>query len=441
MNGIPQNDAAAEALLTFIQKSPSQFHAVASLKDELEAAGFIPLSERQRWKLVPGGKYCVIRNGSSIISFVLPPKQDYDGFLIAASHSDSPTFKIKELPEIAPENGCIRLNIEKYGGMLCAPWFDRPLSVAGRVVCRSAPTADSIITERLVAVNRDLLMIPNLAIHFNRTANSNASYTVQNDMLPVFSCCTETQSTHNFMQIVADAAGVAPEAILSHDLFLYNRMPGTFWGAQNEYIASARLGDLECAFTTLRGFLSAQNDSHVLVHAVFDNEEVGSGTKQGADSTFLADTLERISLACGKNREAFFTALAKSFMVSADNAHAVHPNYSAVSDPTHRPLINGGPVIKFNASQKYTTDGMSAAVFKLACETAGVPYQLFTNRADIAGGSTLGNISSAHVSIPTVDVGIAQWAMHSPYESAGAHDPALMIRAMTAFYCTDTITR
>ena len=265
----------------------------------------------------------------------------------------------------------------------------------------------------------------------NRDANSSAKYNPQTDCIPLFG---DASSKGKFFEVVADAAGVKKEDILSHDLFLYNRVKPTFWGANNEYIASSRLDDQECVYATFEGFITAKESENVVMHCVFDNEEVGSGTKQGADSTFLKDTLVRINEGLGRTKQQYFTAVANSFMISADNAHAVHPNYKEKADPVNRPLMNGGIVIKYNANQKYTTDAVSAATFKLICEKANVPYQTFTNRSDIAGGSTLGNISTSQVSINTVDIGLAQLAMHSPYESAGSRDPEYLAGVSKTFY-------
>ena len=431
----------AEELLDFIDRSPSCFHAVDNIASELVKNGYTRLEEKDRWNLKEGGRYFVTRNDSAIIAFSIPYTV-YKGFMITACHSDSPSFKIKENPCIKSEGHYIKLNIEKYGGMLCAPWFDRPLSVAGRVIVRDKPDTkmytDKIkLKQKLVCVDRNLVMIPSLAIHMNRDANSGYRYNVQDDMLPLLSC---DGSTEDFDSIIAESAGVDKEDIVSSDLFLYNRVKGTFWGAHNEFIASSRLDDLECAFTCLKGFLSDEQclmppeSEYIKVYCVFDNEEVGSETRQGADSTFLYDTLRRINFSMKRSEEDYYTSLAVSFMVSADNAHAVHPNYASCADPVNRPIVNAGPVIKFNAAQKYCTDSISASVFKAVCDKAGVPYQIFTNRSDIAGGSTLGNISGSHVSISSVDIGIAQWAMHSPYESAGTKDVELMINAISEFY-------
>ena len=410
-----------EKLLDFIEKSPTAFQAVDEMQKRLTENGFEVLSEKEYWKLVPGGKYLVTRNNSALIAFCIPEKESRV-FHIMASHSDSPSFKIKENPEIKVDNSYVKLNVEKYGGMLMAPWFDRPLSVAGRVIIRR----NDGLEEKLVDIKRDLVMIPNLAIHMNREANNGVAYNPQKDLQPLFAA---GNTDRTLLEIIAEQTGVKKEDIISHDLFLYNRMLGTIWGADKEFVSSARLDDLQCAFASMEGLLRAQNYESIAVHCVMDNEEVGSGTKQGAASTFLKDTLLRINMGLGRTYEEYLMTLAGSFMVSADNAHALHPNYTDKTDPTNHPVLNKGIVIKFNANQKYCTDAVSAAIFKELCTKAGVPYQTFVNRSDIAGGSTLGNISNTQVPMNTVDIGLPQLAMHSPYETAGVKDTEYLVRA------------
>lgn len=410
-----------EKLLDFIEKSPTAFQAVDEMQKRLTENGFEVLSEKEYWKLVPGGKYLVTRNNSALIAFCIPEKESRV-FHIMASHSDSPSFKIKENPEIKVDNSYVKLNVEKYGGMLMAPWFDRPLSVAGRVIIRR----NDGLEEKLVDIKRDLVMIPNLAIHMNREANNGVAYNPQKDLQPLFAA---GNTDRTLLEIIAEQTGVKKEDIISHDLFLYNRMLGTIWGADKEFVSSARLDDLQCAFASMEGLLRAQNHGSIAVHCVMDNEEVGSGTKQGAASTFLKDTLLRINMGLGRTYEEYLMTLAGSFMVSADNAHALHPNYTDKTDPTNHPVLNKGIVIKFNANQKYCTDAVSAAIFKELCTKAGVPYQTFVNRSDIAGGSTLGNISNTQVPMNTVDIGLPQMAMHSPYETAGVKDTEYLVRA------------
>ena len=314
--------------------------------------------------------------------------------------------------------------------MLCAPWFDRPLSAAGRIIIKDPASRE--LVSRLVNIDRDLLLIPSLAIHMNREANEGYKYNAQKDMLPLYGSLA---AKGTFMQTVAQAAGVSETDILGHDLFLYNRQKASIWGAQEEFISCGRLDDLQCAFASLKGFLAGNKEEYMAIYCVLDNEEVGSTTRQGAASTFLPDTLTRIHDSLGFSREDYLIHLADSFMLSADNAHAVHPNYADKTDPTNRPVLNGGIVLKFSANQRYCTDGVSAAMFRDLCNLAGVPVQTFVNRSDMAGGSTLGNISNTQVSLRTADIGLPQLAMHSPYETAGIQDTEYMIRAAEQFFC------
>lgn len=416
----------AKKLLKFIQKSPTAFQAVEEMSQRLQKEGFKELKEEKHWDLKAGGNYFVTRNHSAVIAFSIPKKPAWK-FHIMASHSDSPALKIKENPEMEVEKAYIKLNVERYGGMLLAPWFDRPLSVAGRLIVRK----NGEIQEKLVAVDKDLLVIPNLAIHMNRDVNDGYKYNVQKDMLPLYS---DYDGKGSFMKLMAAEADVAEEDILGHDLFLYDRTPGTVWGANEEFISAPRLDDIQCAFASLEGFLRGERKESIAVHCVLDNEEVGSTTKQGAASTFLKDTLMRINMGLGRTQEEYLMTLADSFMVSADNAHALHPNHTDKTDPVNRPVLNGGIVIKYNANQKYCTDGVSAAIFKDICDRAEVPYQIFVNRSDMAGGSTLGNISNTQVPMKTVDIGLAQLAMHSVYETTGAKDTESLAKAAAVLF-------
>ena len=420
------NTKTAKKLLKFIQKSPTAFQAVEEMKKRLEKEGYKELKEEEHWEIIPGGNYYVTRNNSALIAFSIPKKPVWK-FHIMASHSDSPALKIKENPEIEVEKAYIKLNVERYGGMLLAPWFDRPLSVAGRLIVRK----DGEIQEKLVTVDKDLLIIPNLAIHMNREVNDGYKYNVQKDMLPLYS---SYEGKGSFMKQVAAEAGVEEKDILGHDLFLYDRTAGTIWGADEEFVSVPRLDDIQCAFASFEGFLRGEHKKSIAVHCVLDNEEVGSSTKQGAASTFLKDTLKRINMGLGRTEEEYLMALADSFMVSADNAHALHPNHTDKTDPVNRPVINGGIVIKYNANQKYCTDGVSAAIFKDICDKAGVPYQTFVNRSDMAGGSTLGNISNTQVPMKTVDIGLAQLAMHSVYETGGVKDTENLAKAAAELF-------
>lgn len=411
----------AKELLAFIEKSPSSFHCADNMKKELKEHGFWELKEEDAWTLEPGGKYVVIRNDSSLVAFAIPKKQP-KGFRIMASHSDSPTFQIKENPEMEAEGAYIKLNVEKYGGMVMSSWFDRPLSVAGRVAVKGE---NGQIQSRLVAIERDLLVIPSLAIHMNREVNEGYGYNPQKDLLPLFG---DIESKGSFQKMIAQAAGVEPEEILGQDLYLYNRMKGTIWGAREEFLSSGRLDDLQCAFASMKGFLNGEKEEYLAVHCVMNNEEVGSTTRQGAASTFLLDTLLRIKEKLGWSYETYARMLAGGFLLSADNAHGAHPNYPEKADPVNRPKLNQGIVLKYNGNQKYCTDGMSGAMFKDLCRQCQVPYQIYTNRSDIPGGSTLGNISNTKVAIPSADIGLAQLAMHSTYETAGVKDTEYLIQ-------------
>ncbi|MEE1314065.1 MAG: M18 family aminopeptidase [Lachnospiraceae bacterium] len=423
---------AARELLEFIEKSPSSFHVIANMKEMLAENGFEELKESQDWSLQEGGKYYVTRNSSSLIAFKIP-KKEFTGFQIMASHSDAPTFRIKENAEMTVEKLYTKLNVEKYGGMLMAPWFDRPLSIAGRVIVRK----EGKIITRLVSVDRDLVMIPNLAIHMNREVNNGYQYNPQVDMLPLFG---DADAKGKLMEIIAEAVDVKPDAIIGHELLLYNREKGTIWGAKEEFVSSPKLDDVQCAFSSMKGFLKGESRDAVTVCCIFDNEEVGSGTKQGAASTFLKNTLTRMNQAFGRTEEDYLKALASSFMISADNGHAVHPNQPDKTDPTNRPKMNGGILIKHSANQKYTTDAVSAAVLRMICEKAEIPCQDFLNRSDILGGSTLGNISNMQVAMNTADIGVAQLAMHSPYETCGVKDTYYLEKLAETFYDASIVT-
>ena len=417
----------AKKLLSFIDRSPTAFHATANICAELEAAGRTRLDEGAAWKLEPGHGYFVTRNMSSVIAFDIP-KGEADSYRVIAAHSDSPTFKIKENAELSVRGKYTKLNVERYGGMLFSTWFDHPLSVAGRVVVRTEKGMEA----RLIDIDRDLMVIPNVAIHMNREINDGFKYNAQTDLMPLFG---DGEAGGRFASLVAKEAGVPEEDVLGCDLFLYPRIKGRVIGSENEYILSPRLDDLECAYSGLAAFLAAKKPAKgVNMLCVFDNEEVGSGTKQGADSTFLYDVMQRIAAALGQSPEEAYRAAAASFMLSADNAHAVHPNHPEKTDEENCVFMNEGIVIKFNANQRYTTDAVSAALFHRLLKEADIPCQHFANRSDVAGGGTLGNISGSHVSINTLDIGLAQLAMHSCCEMAGAKDADHMVNGMKAFY-------
>ena len=410
-------------LLDFLDASPSCYHAVDNLARRLEAEGYERLREVEPWTLRTGGKYYVVRGDSSLAAFRVPGGVPA-GFMLAAAHSDSPTYKVREEAEVLSAGNCVRLAVEPYGGMIARSWLDRPLSVAGRLVVRR----EGGIATQLVNVDRDLLVIPSVAIHLDREVNQGTALKANTDLLPLLGCGTERG---RFRALLAEAAGVPEEDILSTELFLYPRAAAVLLGAEGEFVASPRLDDLQCVFGCLEGFLAAKEGGSVPALCVFNNEEVGSGTRQGADSTFLTDVLERISTALGRD---WRLMAVNSFLVSADNAHAVHPAHPELSDGAERPVLNGGVVLKYNAGQKYTTDAVSGAVFREVCRAADVPVQRYSNRADLPGGSTLGNISSAHLSIPSVDIGLPQLAMHAAYEVAGSRDTALLARAMAEYF-------
>lgn len=418
-----------EELLHFIEKSPSAFHAAANLAAMAEEKGYMALREAEDWRIVPGGRYFVMRNDSTIAAFSIPDVDiaQIKGFHMVAAHSDSPTFKIKENPEMPTEEQYVRLNTEKYGGMLPQTWLDRALSVAGRIAVKQG---DEVRT-RLVNVDKDLLVIPNLAIHMNREAGKGQEYNAQTDLLPLYGGVKEG---HPFLAHIAEAAGVDKEELLAYDLFLYVREKGRRFGGNGEYILSPRLDDLQCAFSAMTAMAESRPKNYINVCVVFDNEEVGSTTRQGADSSFLQDVLLRIKDALGQADGWLRQRLAGSFLISADNAHAVHPNHPEKADPTNRPYLNGGIVLKYHGGQKYTTDAYSGAVLKELCCRADVPVQTYFNRSDIPGGSTLGNISASHVSVPSVDIGLPQLAMHSAAETAGARDTEFAIRMFQVFY-------
>ena len=411
-----------EKLLEYIKKSPTPFHACGQTAQKLAAAGYTELFEGQKWNIEKGCGYFVRRNGSSLIAF-RAPKESLVGFMISASHDDSPCLKIKENASLS-DSRYTRLSTEIYGGPIYSTWLDRPLGIAGRVCV----AGEKGLEQRLVDSVTPCAIIPNVAIHMNRQINSGYNFNAAVDMIPLYD---GKNSEKSFEDMVAELANAQAEDVISSELYVYNCQDGAIWGS---FVSSPRLDDLQCAYATLEGFLAAKESASTPVYALFDNEEVGSSTKQGAASTFLCDTLERLALAVGADAEEYKCALANSLMLSCDNAHAVHPNHPEYADKNHTVRMNGGIVVKYNASQKYTSDAVSAGLVKLICKRAGVPYQTYANRADMPGGSTLGNISNTQVSINTVDIGLAQLAMHSSYETAGGEDTAYMVRAVTQFY-------
>lgn len=418
-----------QGMIDFLKASVSTFHAVDAICGILRQHGFETLREGEAWRLKRGGKYFVTRNLSAVIAFTVP-ECGFAPIRAVASHSDSPCFRVKQHAELDAAGKYVLLNTERYGGMIMNTWMDRPLSVAGRVLVRTQKGMET----KLFSVDRDLLLIPNLAIHMNREMNDSNKLNAQIDMPAL---CGGADAKDRLENVVAEAAGVDADCVVGSDIFLYNRMQPSVWGKDDCYISAARLDDLECAYTSLCGFVGAQGAKHINLYCVFDNEEVGSGTRQGADSTFMSDVIARIADGLGASAEEMRAALASGFLVSADNAHAMHPNHPEKADAKNRPYMNEGVVVKFSANQKYTTDAVSHAIFAEICRKASVPVQYFANRSDSLGGSTLGNISGSHVSIPTVDIGLAQLAMHSSYETAGTLDAQYMAQVLKAYYETE----
>jgi len=406
------------ALRAFLDASHSMYHAQAYLVKTLQEAGYTRLMENESWDLIPGGKYYISRGDTAVIAFRIPGETP-EGFMMTASHCDHPGFKVKENFELA--GAYTRMAVERYSGTLISTWLDRPLSIAGRVTVETEEGIES----KLVDIDRDLLLIPNVAIHMNRQVNDGYKWNPAVDTLPL---AGSKEAAGKLEKLLEQEAG---GKILGHDLFLYIRQKSTVWGVENEFLSSSVLDDLECAWGCTQGFLWARESRCVPVLCVFDSEEVGSGSVQGAASDLLIGLLERICQGLNLNLKQM---LAQSFMVSADNAHALHPNHPELADASNAPLLGGGIAIKFNASQRYCTDGVSAALFRKVCGKAGVSVQTYCNRADIPGGSTLGNISLGHVSVPTVDIGLPQLAMHSSYETAAVSDFLDLEKAMAAYY-------
>ncbi len=398
-----------------LTKSYSVFHAVRNREEELSKEGYTKLSEREPRNIHRGGKYYLTRNGSSLIAFRIPKEENQLFFQISATHNDSPSFKIKPNPVIHYQN-LILLNTEPYGGGIYNTWLDRPLSFAGRVMVKKGREAKS----RLLNIDKDLLTIPNLAIHFNRNINSSMSYNPSKDRLPILGVGREDFSFETYLK---EKLGLEKDTeILSHDLFLYSRVKPCYVGRNKEFLSSPRLDDLSSAYSALFGFLSAKDNKAVNVFASFDNEEVGSLTKQGANSTFLKDVLERISYALKGDLDNRKQAISKSCLLSIDNAHANHPNHPEISDKTTDVERNKGIVVKSNANQSYTSDAYSRAMISLLGQKAKAPLQYFTNRSDLRGGSTLGNLSNSEVSLTACDIGLPQLARHSSTELCGSED-------------------
>ncbi len=411
-------DNKLQKLCAFLDEAKSVYHSTNSLKNRLEQEGYVYLSESEPWKLVSGGKYYLTRGSAALIAFRIPETTP-TGFMISAGHSDRPTFKMKENPELS--GTYTRMAVEPYGGMIMSTWLDRPLSLAGRVLVER----EGIIETRLIDLDRDMFMIPSVAIHMNRQVNQGYAWNPARDLIPLMG---GPDTKQKLMTLLEEQAG---GKILGHDLLLYVRQGASVWGLDEEYISAAAIDDLICIWSCMEGFLNARASRAIPLFCTFDSEEVGSNSMQGAGSNLLELTMLRICRAMGWEADYM---LGQSFMVSADNGHAVHPNHPEYADPNNAPVMNGGIVLKFNANQKYTTDGVSGAIFRNICQKAGVNLQTYCNRADIPGGSTLGHISMTHVSIHSVDVGLPQLAMHSCYETAGVRDVFSMVEAMTCFY-------
>lgn len=421
-------EKTARALLDFIARSPTAYHTAENLAALYAQNGFVPLREDAPWSLAPGGRYFVRRGGAALLAFVLPAAGAYEGVHLVASHSDTPAFKLKPNPECAAESAVV-LNTEGYGSMLCAPWFDRPLGIAGRAVVRT----DGALETRCVDFGRDMVLLASLAIHMDRDANKGHAIQLQKELLPLWA---EAGCTRTLQSALAEQLCVAEADILDSELFLYCRTPGSIWGAQNAFLSAPRLDDTLCTFAAAGALLGASHPTRLCMAAVFGAEEVGSGTRDGALSTLLADTLRRIALALGMREEQQYIALAKSCALSADNGHAVHPNWPEKADRTNRPHLGGGVLLKYAANQKYTTDAETGALVRALCAENDIPLQVFANHSDVPGGSTLGNLSVRQVPLPTADIGAAQLAMHSPYETCSVRDALQLQRLMHAFYGT-----
>lgn len=423
-----------KSLMNFLDSSVCNFCAVETIKKELNNAGFEEIKLADAWNLRKGGKYYATKNDTAIFAFSIGKKNPVDtGYKIIAAHSDSPCFRIKPNAEIKSEKGIIKLNTEVYGGPILYTWFDRPLSVAGRVILKGSDALHPVT--KIIKINRPILIIPHLAIHFNRAVNEGNPLSKQKDMLPVLGIFNDVAEKDNILlNTVAKELNVKITDILDFDFLVYDVQKSGLVGIHDEFVSSGRLDDLSMAHAALMAMTEGTDENSTCVMAIFDNEETGSGTKQGAASPVLKNILERINTCVGGTTEDFHRAIAKSFMISADNAHAFHPNYAEKYDPTNHPAIGGGPVIKINANCKYMSDAHSAAIFRSLCENAGSPYQYFVNHSDVAGGSTLGNILTSQIDIEGVDVGNALWAMHSVRETASVEDHCNMINVMKYFF-------
>ncbi|WP_312287239.1 M18 family aminopeptidase [Terrisporobacter sp.] len=423
----------AENLIDYIYDSPTAFNAVETSKDLLLKNGFNELKMNEKWKLKVGGKYFITKNSSSLTAFVINSDNMKDGFRIIGSHSDSPTFRIKPNAEMTVENSYLKLNTEGYGGAILSTWFDRPLAIAGRVVLKS----ENVLCPRqeIININRPVCIIPNIAIHMNRSINDGYKFNKQKDTLPLVGLINDTLEKDDFLlNEISRELNVDKKEILDFDLYLYEYEKGNIIGPSEEFISSSRLDNLSMAHASLHGLIDSKGKNGINIASIFDNEEVGSSTKQGADSNMLLNLLERICISLGKDREEFFSAIYSSFMISADLAHALHPNLVEKHDPTNKPIMGGGPVIKISANQAYTSDAFSSGVYKNICEKCGVKYQQFVNRSDERGGSTIGPISSTHLDINSVDIGSPILSMHSVRELGSVEDHFNIYKTFVEFY-------
>ncbi len=421
-----------QELMTYLDNSVTCYQAIEEACRQLEENGFVKLSEKELWKLQRGGAYYVTRNDSSLIAFRVP-QGEVKGFHIYAAHSDSPAFKVKENPEMPSEKQYMCLNTEKYGGMIMSTWMDRPLTIAGRACIEE----NGEIVSYPVKLKDNMCMIPNLAIHMNRNMNEGVALNPQIDMLPLVSMLDDNKSLAKYVaeQLSEQISNNIEETdILATDLFVVNSQKAVLAGAQDEFLMTSRYDDLGCVYAGLQAILATKPSSYIDMLAVFDNEEVGSLTRQGADSTFLKDILLNIADGLDIRQAVLRTWLADSFLLSADNAHACHPNLGSKADPVNKPYLNKGVILKYHGSQKYATDAYSAAYVKQLCKQCDVPLQMYHNRSDIAGGSTLGNLVMAQVSMPAADIGLPQLAMHSAYETAGVKDIQYLYSMVGTFF-------
>lgn len=424
----------AKNMLDFIYESPTQFNAVEVSAETLEKNGFEKLNPKENWKLEVGKKYYITKNSSALVAFKINSDEvEKEGFRIIGSHTDSPGFRIKPNAEMESCGAYLKLNTEGYGGMILSTWLDRPLAMAGRVFLRGENPFKPV--EKIVNINKPVCIIPNLAIHMNRSINDGYKYNKQTDMLPLVGLINEQLEKDNYMvKLLASELNVEVEEIIDFDIFLYEYEKGCFTGANEEFISTGRLDNLSMYYSSVEALLDSDSKSGISIAVGFDNEEVGSATKQGADSNMLLNILERICISLGKDRQQFFEAIENSFIISSDLAHAVHPNVNGMADPTNRPVMGKGPVIKVHAGQAYTSDGYSISVYKEICRECGVEYQEFVNKSDQRGGSTIGPISSTHIDIPSVDIGAPILSMHSIRELGCSEDFYNTYKTFVKFY-------